>query len=669
MKKNITFISHASHFWDSYRTIFDNFSEDQQYTVKVISNNVDFFNKKNIDAIPLNNNGNLFDLNRLSSDIIFRDSPYCEQMDTSIKGDTLSRLRGSPKICHIPYGMLLGVVEEKYFAHPFFNKCWKIFLDSEFKKKLVGKFYNEKVLNDKFIVSGYPKHDAYLVNHVSHSNISWGTINVKENIKKIIWAPHWSVSHYNYLKARDHNQEHGYSTFMKYKNYFLSILDKYKNLNIIMRPHPGLFNTLIELNHMTSNEVEDYKREFCSKNNGQIIPDGTYMDLFKMSDAMITDCSSFLGEYLPSGHPVLHLKRNLSPGFNEQGTNIINSYYSASDKEHIDEFIKDVVFSGKDPLAELRRSVLEKYLYINNKGAGKFIKEYIHESLKKESSSVTVIDNIDNDKIHVHDNINKIIKSLSVTSIIDVNCSHENAEVFKYITDISYHGINCNLNHITNIKNYFIDYDHMSFEAIDFTKNVLQKSDMILLLEPKYIGNIQELSSFLQNIESKSKYIVMRYSNIVNDINKLIPEPLYLHNINNIETLGIWCLSDMSFYLDDITTYLDKPHRKFIIKKFIILINELKKLLYKDNESFLYFIDSLTHDSWSTCYKLLSHPSIIERDRTLKLCIALYHISFQTEKVGIDNFDQNFKAFELEFLSSVLRNVAFKYQCNKDHAS
>jgi hypothetical protein len=660
MKKNITFISSSPCFWDSHQTIFESFSQDNNYTVKVVANDIDFFHQKNIDAIPIYNNKKFFNLNRLSSDLIFRDLPYCPQFDINTKGYTLSNLRGNPKICHIPYGMLLGVVEKKFFAHPFFDRCWKVFLDSEFKKNLVGKFYDSKVLNDKFIVSGYPKHDAYLDDNMNNDNTLWGNIALNENIKRIIWAPHWSISHYEYREAKNYNYENGYSTFLKYKNYFLSILDKYKDLNIILRPHPNLFRTLLEFNYMTNSEIEKYKKEFCSKGNGQIISTGTYMNLFKISDALITDCSSFLGEYLPSGHPVLHLKRNLSPGFNEQGTNIINSYYSADNKEHIDKFINDVVFSKNDHLAEHRRSAMNQYLYINNKGAGKFIKQYIHKELNKESSVAFITNDLYNGILQISNDINKIIRSLSIQYIIDINLSHNNVDIFKHIPEVNYHGVSYNLDLITNIKNYFIDYKHMSFEAIDVTKNILPTSDMVLLLEPQYIGDIQELSSFLRNI--KSNYLVMSYSSVTKHFDKLIPEPLYLYNIN-IETLGIWSLNELYFYLDDTSLYINKPHRKFIIKTFINLINELRDLL-SNNKFFFSFIDSLTYDNWSECYKLLSQLTIVnfEKDRTHKLCAILYSISFKVSNINIENFDKNFKTFELDFLSYILRNVAHKYK-------
>jgi len=50
---------------------------------------------------------------------------------------------------------------------------------------------------------------------------------------------------------------------------------------------------------MTLNEVESYYAEWHNLSNGFVYDEGDYFNIFKSSDALITDCGSFLAEYLP----------------------------------------------------------------------------------------------------------------------------------------------------------------------------------------------------------------------------------------------------------------------------------------------------------------------------------------------------------------------------------
>ena len=56
-----------------------------------------------------------------------------------------------------------------------------------------------------------------------------------------------------------------------------------------------------------SPEINNYFSEW--EKIGKIYPTGDYYELFSHSDCLITDCISFLAEYLPTGKPVIHLRK------------------------------------------------------------------------------------------------------------------------------------------------------------------------------------------------------------------------------------------------------------------------------------------------------------------------------------------------------------------------
>jgi CDP-glycerol glycerophosphotransferase (TagB/SpsB family) len=63
----------------------------------------------------------------------------------------------------------------------------------------------------------------------------------------------------------------------------------------IFKPHPLLKKALVDTNTMTLEEVENYYSEW--EKIGIKYEGGEYLEFFAKSKMMVTDCSSFLGEY------------------------------------------------------------------------------------------------------------------------------------------------------------------------------------------------------------------------------------------------------------------------------------------------------------------------------------------------------------------------------------
>lgn len=102
---------------------------------------------------------------------------------------------------------------------------------------------------------------------------------------------------------------------------------------------------------MTPKEVEDYYQAWTEV--GEVYEGGSYMEMFINSDAMLTDCCSFLGEYLPSGHPILHL---ISPDakFNAFAESFIGTFYQIRNMEELKIEFERVIMNGDDYKKEER---------------------------------------------------------------------------------------------------------------------------------------------------------------------------------------------------------------------------------------------------------------------------------------------------------------------------
>ena len=153
--------------------------------------------------------------------------------------------------------------------------------------------------------------------------------------------------------------------------------------------NPDVFNTLF----MDVNR----KREQKAKGIPSITSDDNYQLNYKKlktnlaikidsngdietSDALITDCGSFLAEYLPSKKPIMLLVNKNSIGYNEIGEKIVDSYYKAYKNDDIIDFIENVVIKENDHL-EKERLLNLNLIQPNGDGAGKFIVNHIKDEL------------------------------------------------------------------------------------------------------------------------------------------------------------------------------------------------------------------------------------------------------------------------------------------------
>lgn len=622
MKKNIVFINTDTCLWDALKSIFYEFASDPNYNTYLVADNTFFFRKLNIQSFSLKD----FDISRLSPDIIFRDTPYCERMPENIKGSTLTNIPGAPKICHIPYTMLIGVVEKLYFAHPFFNLCWKVFIDSEKKKNIFGNFYDRKTLDDKFIVSGYPKHDEYISNR--ELDLLWGKKKKSEK-KRVFWAPHWSVTNYLFEDARKFNYKRGYSTFLKYNDFFLKILVKYRNIDFILRPHPTLFKRLSSYNHMTEAEVNSFIDEFNSHENGQVISGGDYMGQFIISNAMITDCCSFIGEYLPSKKPVLHLWRDDNPGYNNIGQSILNSYYKAKNEEDIDNFLTDVVINEEDPMLEERIKSAKSNLFLNPMGVGKYIKEYIDEEFRKDlitKRATTQISSITN-------SITNIISMSKFNYIVEIGINDSKCTNMTSINDTNkyiYHGIDTDTNVISRLNSFFKVNKYIKYSCLNYSIDVIPLCELVIISNIEYTSK-ENILSIIYNASCRSKFVILNFIE-VNEVIEYLPAPYFSFKDNVSKEINIY--QSEQLYACQVKIYY--PNQIGIISKieniFVSLMQYLKKQPPEYKRYFYQYIGYIANDlNWERSKNMIEKGGPLNNILQLNVlhhAEAIYMLSF-----------------------------------------
>lgn len=277
---------------------------------------------------------------------------------------------------YIPYGiMTYGNVEHQFnqMSHALY---WKIFCETPLHKKMAEKYSD---IGDTNVVnSGYVKMDSvYRTEKVVEDKI-WkvSPLADRKRVKKIIYAPHWSVK----------NAFTGFGNFDKiYKEIYRYARDSEEITSWVFRPHPMLRAGAVQYGVFSSEkEYDDYLNMWDQLPNAQVMESGMYIDIFKTSDAMILDSVSFLTEYLYMHKPMLFLTRERNT-FNDFGQELMKVLYKVDGGDFlgIKKFVEEVVLNGKDIMIEDRETFFKNNLDYRKQN-GMLASEYICEYLKKQ---------------------------------------------------------------------------------------------------------------------------------------------------------------------------------------------------------------------------------------------------------------------------------------------
>ncbi len=252
-------------------------------------------------------------------------------------------------LCAYPYGFKDCYLKTSY-NNPFHNVAWKLYYASDEDLKNARASADNKGKN--IVIVGCPHADDFLSPEI---NDVWKPQNVTK--KRIIYAPHFTI-------------EKGisslfFSNFLMFHKLMQEIATKYADqIQFAFKPHPRLLTELYKHKDWGKEKADEYYNWWQSQENTQL-ETGSFIDLFKTSDAMIHDCSSFSIEYFYTKNPVMYVSRDMAEikkCKNEVGTIALDTHYIAKEEEDIIAFIENVVLKGIDPMKQQREDFFEKYL-------------------------------------------------------------------------------------------------------------------------------------------------------------------------------------------------------------------------------------------------------------------------------------------------------------------
>lgn len=336
-----------------------------------VDKDVEYFKQRNYRVIKgYDENGNPKDLHTFNPDILFYDIPKLYGA-AGVAYNRLEHLNWEYLTCYVPYGLLMV---DSFYYH-YHTKCiretWKFFIDTnaDFKRALSDSDFN----GFNTVLSGYPKFDEY--------NKSLSELPDKINNGKpiVIYAPHHSLFASN-----------NFATFDLYKDIMLNLVEDNLEINFVIKPHPLLpyqINARFGEGKIkfSRDDYEDYLKKWQSLENGYVADEGDYIKYFKNCKCMITDCGSFIGEFLPSLKPCIYIfnprKKRQDDVYTPLAKKILDTYYVTRTKEELIQNIDKVVLNNFDEKLEKRKKVFnEEFGDIGY--SGEKITQYLHSIIE-----------------------------------------------------------------------------------------------------------------------------------------------------------------------------------------------------------------------------------------------------------------------------------------------
>ena len=281
----------------------------------------------------------------INPNIIFYTQPYNTAID---KKYSIKNFKNH-LICYIPYAFLINFYKWGYdsLLH---NISWKLFYPTNIHLETAKSLAKNRGAN--VFVTGYPIADEILD---ENRNVLDPWENKNKKIKRIIWAPHHSIS-----------KEEGslnLSNFLNNHQTMFDIAEKYKyQIHIAFKPHPILLSNLYNHSSWGKEKADAYYNKWEEISNGQL-ETGEYIDLMLESDAMIHDSGSFMAEYLYTKKPVFYLaKNNRIENLCSFGKLAFDQHYKGYTGEEIEQFIVKVVLGKNDLRLEARKIFFNKFL-------------------------------------------------------------------------------------------------------------------------------------------------------------------------------------------------------------------------------------------------------------------------------------------------------------------
>ncbi len=341
---NVAFIVQMPAVWDKQIGLFEMLSSDDGFNAYIIvapnysikkggidysDYSTEFYKNRYGDShIIIFEKETVFEdiCNKYDIDYVFYDRPYNFYLPDELKTNNTLKYCAT---CNINYCTFDWDTEFLYDEFAKYIMNWYATSSDEYD------CYNQFYCNMKYrrcYNYGYPAYETY-------ANL----LNVGSTDKTILWTPRWS-----------YDEKTGGSHFVEYIDNLIDYFATHKDYNLVIRPHPIMFENFISKGIMTAERVDEI-HDKCENAGIRFDDNALILDTFRDTAILLADNSSVINMYMTSGRPVIYCPTDnivFSKEFNE----LVEGMYVAEDWDSIVENIENLN-NGIDPLKEKRELI------------------------------------------------------------------------------------------------------------------------------------------------------------------------------------------------------------------------------------------------------------------------------------------------------------------------
>ena len=372
-KVKIVFLTQETMCWPSFESLYRACSEDDRYIAQIVyipfnhpnvSKHIDYFSIYKKMGLPVQRHDE-YALAQESPDIAVFMKAY-DLIPMQYYIDDIEK--AVPRHLYIQYGMEVGAQYIDYhFRLSLQSKVWRHIAYGSLLKETAAKYGTRN--GENVVVWGNPRADYYRNLKVDRKTIpaAW-----KKKINGrfcFLWTPH-------------HSLDTTCGSFLDYHVPIMKYFEKHPDIFLLWRPHPLLLDSLVVNGVMTKVERDAFLNKVVGMDNAILDTTPDYRQSFFASDAIITDASTFIFEYLYTGRPLIYTKKAKNAIYNaerfEKGVYLIEQATDIAS-------MLDQITEGKDPLRS-ERALLRKDLLFTpeNSTVGQYIADRCYEDLIQE---------------------------------------------------------------------------------------------------------------------------------------------------------------------------------------------------------------------------------------------------------------------------------------------
>lgn len=315
---HIVFMPYKADMWDAFDSVWRAAKNDDScvvrtvpipyYTLDAHKNPVKFeYEGGKLPAYVDVTHYNDYDVSTQNPDVIFIHNPY-DQYNTITRVEpkyfSTNLAKYTDKLVYIPYFIALGEYPE-HFNLPTMRVAWRIFVQSDWTR---NEFISNHIHPDKVVALGSPKIDYVYrqMNELGDITKDWES---RLNGKKVFL---FNTSIGSFLAEGDHA--------VKKIEEVVRHFQYNKELAIIWRPHPLLFEMIISMRPHLKNAYLSVVSKFKKLNNAIFDESEDMYKAIIYSDAYIGDYSSVMVPFAVTGKPILTLPPYIKESFKHWGT-------------------------------------------------------------------------------------------------------------------------------------------------------------------------------------------------------------------------------------------------------------------------------------------------------------------------------------------------------------